>query len=82
MGFAGNVEPCFIAPTVVVVNESFITQPNRSSNKSGSWLAQHSAGVMANLDFFIWKKLYQNRGVMVLIMRSTTNFPLVLYLLW
>ncbi|PWA78502.1 actin-like ATPase superfamily protein [Artemisia annua] len=54
MGFAGNVEPCFIAPTVVAVNESFITQPNRSSNKSSSsWLAQHSAGVMADLDFFI-----------------------------
>lgn len=54
MGFAGNVEPCFIAPTVVAVNESFITQPTRNSNKgSSSWLAQHSAGVMADLDFFI-----------------------------
>lgn len=54
MGFAGNVEPCFIAPTVVAVNESFITQPNRSSTKgSSSWLTQHSAGVMADLDFFI-----------------------------
>ncbi|RVX04289.1 Actin-related protein 3 [Vitis vinifera] len=51
MGFAGNVEPCFIAPTVVAVNESFLNQ-NRSSTK-GNWLAQHSAGVMADLDFFI-----------------------------
>ncbi|ONM09806.1 hypothetical protein ZEAMMB73_Zm00001d034213 [Zea mays] len=23
MGFAGNVEPCFITPTVVAVNDSF-----------------------------------------------------------
>ncbi|ONM37000.1 hypothetical protein ZEAMMB73_Zm00001d043099, partial [Zea mays] len=23
MGFAGNVEPCFITPTVVTVNDSF-----------------------------------------------------------
>ncbi|KAL0408544.1 UNVERIFIED_CONTAM: Actin-related protein 3 [Sesamum radiatum] len=27
MGFAGNVEPCFIVPTVVAVNESFVNQP-------------------------------------------------------
>ncbi|XP_076960224.1 actin-related protein 3 [Bidens hawaiensis] len=54
MGFAGNVEPCFITPTVVAVNESFISQPARGSSKgSSSWLAQHSAGVMADLDFFI-----------------------------
>ena len=52
MGFAGNVEPCFIAPTVVAVNESFLNQL-RSSSKSSNWLAQHSAGVMADLDFFI-----------------------------
>ncbi|KAG1331375.1 putative Actin-related protein 3 [Cocos nucifera] len=51
MGFAGNVEPCFIIPTVVAVNESFLNQA-RSSSK-GNWLAQHSAGVMADLDFFI-----------------------------
>ncbi|XP_029122347.1 actin-related protein 3 isoform X2 [Elaeis guineensis] len=51
MGFAGNVEPCFIIPTVVAVNESFLN-PSRSSSK-GNWLAQHSAGVMADLDFFI-----------------------------
>ncbi|KAF7802712.1 Actin-related protein 3 [Senna tora] len=51
MGFAGNVEPCFIAPTVVAVNESFLNQ-SRSSSKA-NWLAQHNAGVMADLDFFI-----------------------------
>lgn len=51
MGFAGNVEPCFIVPTVVAVNESFLN-PSRSASKSNR-LAQHSAGVMADLDFFI-----------------------------
>ncbi|KAJ7945480.1 Actin-related protein [Quillaja saponaria] len=51
MGFAGNVEPCFIVPTVVAVNESFLNQ-SRTSSKA-NWLAQHSAGVMADLDFFI-----------------------------
>ncbi|KAL7187337.1 hypothetical protein ACSBR1_037411 [Camellia fascicularis] len=52
MGFAGNVEPCFIVPTVVTVNDSFNNQ-SRSSAKGSNWLAQHSAGVMADLDFFI-----------------------------
>lgn len=51
MGFSGNVEPCFIIPTVVAVNESFLNQ-SRSSNKA-NWLAQYNAGVMADLDFFI-----------------------------
>ena len=51
MGFAGNVEPCFIIPTVVAVNESFLN-PSRTSSK-GNWMVQHSAGVMADLDFFI-----------------------------
>ncbi|PPD94368.1 hypothetical protein GOBAR_DD08615 [Gossypium barbadense] len=51
MGFAGNVEPCFIQPTVVAVNESFLNQ-SRTSSKS-NWSAQYSAGVMADLDFFI-----------------------------
>ncbi|MCO5551035.1 hypothetical protein L7F22_004531 [Adiantum nelumboides] len=51
MGFAGNVEPCFIVPTVVAVNESFVGQ-GRGQSK-GSWAAQHSAGVMADLDFYI-----------------------------
>lgn len=51
MGFAGNVEPCFIIPTVVAVNESFVSQ-SRGSGK-GSWLAQHDAAVKADLDFFI-----------------------------
>lgn len=54
MGFAGNVEPFFNVPTVVAVNDSFVSQPTRSSIKgSNSWLAQHSAGVMADLDFYI-----------------------------
>lgn len=51
MGFAGNVEPCFIVPTVVAVNESFLNQ-SRSSSKA-NWLSQYNAGVMADLDFFI-----------------------------
>jgi len=51
MGFAGNVEPCFIIPTVVAVNESFVSQ-SRGSGK-GSWLAQHDVTVKADLDFFI-----------------------------
>jgi actin-related protein 3 len=47
MGFAGNVEPAFIIPTVVATNETYV--------KSGGSMtsAQHSAGVMADLDFFI-----------------------------
>lgn len=52
MGFVGNVEPCFIVPTVVAVHNSFVNQP-RMSGKGSNWLAQHSAGVMADLDFFI-----------------------------
>ncbi|XP_018629328.1 actin-related protein 3 isoform X2 [Nicotiana tomentosiformis] len=52
LGFAGNVEPSFIVPTVVAVNESFVNQ-TRATTKSSNWLAQHSAGVMADLDFFI-----------------------------
>ncbi|KAE8661513.1 Actin-related protein 3 [Hibiscus syriacus] len=50
MGFAGNVEPCFIQPTVVAINESFL---NQSRTSKSNWSAQHSAGVMADLDFFI-----------------------------
>nr|XP_009774852.1 PREDICTED: actin-related protein 3 isoform X3 [Nicotiana sylvestris] len=52
LGFAGNVEPSFIVPTVVAVNETFVNQ-TRATTKSSNWLAQHSAGVMADLDFFI-----------------------------
>ena len=52
MGFAGNVEPCFITPTAVAVNDSFADQ-TRATAAKGNWLAQHSAGVMADLDFFI-----------------------------
>ncbi|XP_027330684.1 actin-related protein 3-like isoform X2 [Abrus precatorius] len=51
MGFAGNVEPCFIVPTVVAVNETFLNQSRPSSK--GNWVTQHNAGVMADLDFFI-----------------------------
>ena len=56
MGFAGNVEPCFITPTVVAVNDFFSgsAQPAaRGAPARGNWLAQHSAGVMADLDFYI-----------------------------
>ena len=56
MGFAGNVEPCFINPTAVAVNDSFAAsaQPApRGAPAKGNWLAQHSAGVMADLDFYI-----------------------------
>lgn len=51
MGFAGNVEPCFILPTTVAVNESFLNQ-SKSSSK-GNLSAQYNAGVAADLDFFI-----------------------------
>ncbi|GMH26091.1 hypothetical protein Nepgr_027934 [Nepenthes gracilis] len=51
MGFAGNVEPCFIIPTVVAVNDSFVNQ-QRTSNKSNR-LTQYSASVMADVDFLI-----------------------------
>jgi len=56
MGFAGNVEPCFITPTAVAVNDSLAAsaQPApRGAPAKGNWLAQHSAGVMADLDFYI-----------------------------
>jgi hypothetical protein len=54
MGFAGNVEPCFITPTVVAVNDSSTAQtPAARGAHKGNWLAQHSAGVMADLDFYI-----------------------------
>ena len=55
MGFAGNVEPCFITPTVVAVNDSFTSTqtPAARGAAKGNWLSQHSAGVMADLDFYI-----------------------------
>ncbi|KAL0421483.1 UNVERIFIED_CONTAM: Actin-related protein 3 [Sesamum latifolium] len=53
MGFAGNLEPCFIVPTVVTANESSITQPRAGTRKSSNLLVQHNAGVMADLDFSI-----------------------------
>lgn len=55
MGFAGNVEPCFILPTVVALNDSFL---NQSRTSKANWLAQHSAGVMADLDFFIGEEAF------------------------
>lgn len=58
LGFAGNVEPCFIVPTVVAVNESFANQPRPSSTKGSNWVAQHSAGVMADLDFYIGEEAF------------------------
>ncbi|KAK8310417.1 hypothetical protein V6Z12_D02G185200 [Gossypium hirsutum] len=72
MGFAGNVEPCFIQPTVVAVNESFLNQ-SRTSSKS-NWSAQYSAGVMADLDFFIGDEaLTKSRSSE--IMFETFNVP-------
>ncbi|XP_057800564.1 actin-related protein 3-like [Salvia miltiorrhiza] len=53
MGFAGNVELCFIVPTVVALNNSFLNQPRPSSSKSNNWLGKHNAGLMADLDFYI-----------------------------
>ncbi|KAJ6769247.1 actin, partial [Salix koriyanagi] len=67
MGFAGNVEPCFISPTVVAVNESFLNQ-SRTSSKANR-LAQHSAGVMADLDFFIGEEALTKS-------RSSTTYSL------
>lgn len=51
MGFAGNVEPSFILPTVVAINETFLNQ-SRTTPKS-NLLTQYNAGVMADLDFSI-----------------------------
>lgn len=67
MGFAGNVEPCYIVPTVVALNESFLN-PARTSSKAG-WLAQHNAGVMADLDFFIGDEALERS-------RSSTTYNL------
>ncbi|XP_065870903.1 actin-related protein 3-like [Euphorbia lathyris] len=67
MGFAGNVEPCFILPTVVAVNESFLNQ-TRTSSKA-NFLAQHSAGVMADLDFYIGEEAVSKS-------RSSTTYNL------
>ncbi|EPS68068.1 hypothetical protein M569_06702 [Genlisea aurea] len=51
MGFAGNVEPCFILPTVVAVNDSSVNQSR--SSRGNNWLTQYVTGVMADLDFYI-----------------------------
>ena len=55
MGYAGNVEPSFILPTVVALNESFAKSFGAQGlgSFSGSAAAVQSAGVMADLDFFI-----------------------------
>ncbi|GFQ01316.1 actin-related protein 3 [Phtheirospermum japonicum] len=53
MGFAGNVEPFFTIPTVVALNDSFVNQAQPGWTKGTNWLVQHSAGVMADLDFYI-----------------------------
>ncbi|EFJ18143.1 hypothetical protein SELMODRAFT_420505 [Selaginella moellendorffii] len=56
IGFAGNVEPSFIIPTVVAINESCLAASSPaalSPQGKGGWLARHNAGVMADLDFFI-----------------------------
>ncbi|XP_066358551.1 actin-related protein 3-like [Miscanthus floridulus] len=47
MGFAGNVEPYFITPTVVAVNDSF------SSTAQPAVRGAPARGVMADLDFYI-----------------------------
>ena len=47
MGFAGNVEPYFITPTVVAVNDSF------SSTAQPAARGAPARGVMADLDFYI-----------------------------
>ncbi|URD91105.1 hypothetical protein MUK42_27196 [Musa troglodytarum] len=67
MGFAGNVEPSFIIPTVVAINESFSNQ-SKSISK-GNWLAQHSASVMADLDFSIGEEA-------LMYSRSSTTYGL------
>lgn len=58
IGFAGNVEPCFIVPTVVAANQSFVNQPRVSSTKSSNFSAQYNAGVMADLDFYIGEEAF------------------------
>ncbi|XP_042020684.1 actin-related protein 3-like [Salvia splendens] len=52
LGFAGNAEPCFTIPTVVALSDS-ITNPARTTTGKGNWMVQHSAGVMADMDFYI-----------------------------
>ncbi|URE29642.1 Actin [Musa troglodytarum] len=51
IGFAGNVEPSFVIPSVVAVNESFLNQSE--GRNMGNYIAQYNAGIMADLDFFI-----------------------------
>ncbi|CAL9152837.1 actin-related protein 3-like [Musa acuminata AAA Group] len=51
IGFAGNVEPSFVIPSVVAVNESFLNQSE--GRNMGNYIAQYNSGIMADLDFFI-----------------------------
>ncbi|KAL0336047.1 UNVERIFIED_CONTAM: Actin-related protein 3 [Sesamum radiatum] len=52
-GFCWKFGTVFYSPTVVTAHESSITQPRTSTIKSSNFLAQHNAGVMADLDFSI-----------------------------
>ena len=52
MGFTENMEPCFITPTVVTINDSSSHTTTKGA-ANGNWLAQHTAGVMADLNFYI-----------------------------
>lgn len=69
IGFAGNVEPCFIVPTVVAANQSFVNQPRVSSTKSSNFSAQYNAGVMADLDFYIGEEAFSRS-------KSNSNYNL------
>eukprot|EP00897_Mesotaenium_endlicherianum_P010570 jgi/Mesen1/9541/ME000064S08887 len=64
MGYAGNVEPCFIVPTVVALNEAYTSGSGAGGGGGGptkglSAAQIHSAGVMADLDFFIGNEANQ-----------------------
>lgn len=52
MGYAGNVEPCFIVPTAVALSRS-MAAGGAAALAGWSPMQFHSAGVMADLDFFI-----------------------------
>jgi actin-related protein 3 len=80
MGFAGNVEPCFISPTVVAVNESFSgsAQPAaRGTPARGNWLAQHSAGVMADLEALARSRASSSHNLSYPIRKGQVGAPAV-----
>lgn len=56
-------------PTVVAVNESFVNQSRVSSTKGSNWLSQHSAGVMADLDYCIGEEAFSRS-------KSSTSYNL------